>query len=45
MGATCALAVLGTDDLDPAALAVHIATITTFHDTLRTVEKQLPHLL
>ena len=33
-----ALAALGTDDLDPAALAVHIATITTFHDTLRTVE-------
>jgi hypothetical protein len=33
-----ALAALDADDLDPTALAAHIATITTFLDTLRTIE-------
>jgi hypothetical protein len=33
-----ALAALDTGDLDPTALAAHIATITTFLDTLRTIE-------
>ena len=33
-----ALAALGADDLDPTALAAHIATITTLLDTLRTLE-------
>ena len=36
--AVSALAALGADDLDPTALSAHIATITTFVDTLRTVE-------
>jgi hypothetical protein len=33
-----ALAALNADDLDQTALAVHIATTTTFLDTLRTIE-------
>ena len=33
-----ALAALGADDPDPAALAAHIATMTTFLDTWRTLE-------
>ena len=41
-----ALAALGADDLDPTALSAHIATITTFLDTLRTARAEhLPHLL
>jgi tetratricopeptide (TPR) repeat protein len=32
-----ALAALGADDLDPTKLAAHIATLTTFVDTWRTV--------
>jgi hypothetical protein len=32
-----ALAALGADDLDPTTLAAHIATLTTFVDTWRTV--------
>jgi class 3 adenylate cyclase len=33
-----ALATLDADDLDPTDLAAHIATITAFLDTLRTIE-------
>ena len=40
------LAALGADHLDPTGLSAHIATMTTFVDTLRTVGREhLPHLL
>ena len=43
MGATLqaavsALAVLGADDPDPSGLSAHIATMTTFLDTMRRIE-------
>src|SRR5262249_25777927 len=36
-----ALAALDTGDLDPTTLRAHIATITTFLDTLRTIEVKM----
>ena len=44
--AVSALAALGADDPDPAGLSAHIATMTTFVDTLHMVRaERLHHLL